>query len=542
MLAIHPSAVVTVGVSAVAWWGGEALGRHGRRRLLGQLVPLVVAGVVAVLAAVPMLLAMSRVAADIGAFRPDIDPISLGDALDRTLRMTYDGGDPRQKLAAAQVAAGGLALVGAVVLAVTRRALGAVTAWLAWAVIVVATWVRPGEGIQGMLTNVFYDAQLRVWSHASLFVPTLAGVGVAVLAASAADVLAPRLANGAAVISRVRLLGQEHVPCVGTGEVGSRRARLTAGAVSLPGSAASGAEAGAPRQGDGLGQIEPGAVGEDCGLGRSVQVVQGRPATEAPSTMSSPVSQTPPSPSSPTTAGPARRRRGDGLGQIEGGGSAGDAEGGELGRGEGLGRFEPGAGGRRRRGVDRRRWVAVALSGVVALAYLVGPGYRYSRTDVEALASRYARPDYTRVSASDRRAVEWLAAQVAPGERVLNSANDGSTLLYVDRQVPIVNVASLGSAAEPAGYRLLQGFNRYPVDADVRRMLRELDVRWVYVDSSAPTISASGAPSAWAGDWLSVPDGLRRLGGLPGLERRFRSGTVSIYRLDPAAIAETPLP
>jgi hypothetical protein len=179
----------------------------------------------------------------------------------------------------------------------------------------------------------------------------------------------------------------------------------------------------------------------------------------------------------------------------------------------------------------------VAVGGVLALGYLVGPGYRYSRTDVEALASRYARPEYTRVSAGDQRAVDWLADQVAPGERVLNSANDGSTLLYVDRRVPIVNVASLGSAAEPATYRLLQGFNRYPDDPEVRRMLRDLDVRWVYVDSSAPTISASGAPEAWvAGNWLSVPQGFRHLAGLPGLERRFRSGTVSIYHLDPAVL------
>jgi hypothetical protein len=183
------------------------------------------------------------------------------------------------------------------------------------------------------------------------------------------------------------------------------------------------------------------------------------------------------------------------------------------------------------------RWGTVVVGGVLALGYLVGPGYRYSRTDVEALASRYARPEYTRVSASDQRAVDWLAGQVAPGERVLNSANDGSTLLYVERRVPIVNVASLGSAAEPATYRLLQGFNRFPDDPEVRRMLRDLDVRWLYVDSSAPTISASGAPEAWvAGNWLSVPEGFRHLAGLPGLERRFRSGPVSIYHLDPAVL------
>ena len=386
MLAIHPSAVVTVGVSALAWWAGEALAGDGRRRLLEAVAPLLIAGVVAVAVAAPMLLAMSRVAAHIGAFRPDIDPISLGDALDRTLRLTYNAGDPRQKLASAQAVAGALALLGAAALAVTRRAPGAVAAWLVWVVVVTATWVRPGQGVQGKLTGVFYDAQVRVWSHASLFVPTVAGVGLAVVVAVAGE--------------RVRRSSRVHWP----------------------------------------------------------------------------------------------------------------------------------------------RWAALAVAGSLALAYLAGAGYRYSRTDAEALASRYARPEYSRVSSADRRAGAWLADRVAPGERVLNSANDGSTLLYVDRRLPIVNVASLGSAAEPAGYRLLQGFNHYPFDPEMRRMLRDLAVRWVYVDTSAPTVSASGAPAGWAGQWLSVPAGLRRLDGLPGLERRFRSGSVSIYHLDPAAIAEPEAP
>ncbi|MEU4801349.1 DUF6541 family protein [Actinosynnema sp. NPDC023587] len=181
---------------------------------------------------------------------------------------------------------------------------------------------------------------------------------------------------------------------------------------------------------------------------------------------------------------------------------------------------------------SRTRWTAAALAFAAGLVYLAWPGVDYSRVESRYLATRYAHPDFTRVDGDDRKAIRWLADRVRPGERVLNSANDGSTFLYVERGVPIVNTSSLGNAKTPQTYRLLRDFNRYPDDPEVRRMLTESNIRWVYVDSRAPTIGAGSSPENWVGGFVfSTAAGLRDLDGLPGLELGFRSGSVSVYRL-----------
>ncbi|MEU7525243.1 DUF6541 family protein [Saccharothrix sp. NPDC042600] len=181
------------------------------------------------------------------------------------------------------------------------------------------------------------------------------------------------------------------------------------------------------------------------------------------------------------------------------------------------------------------RWAVVVLMGVAAAAYLVWPAAGYARVDANYLAGRFARPDFVRVGPDDRAAGEWLAARVRPGERILNSANDGSTFLYVEHGLPVVNVSTLGAPRTPYTYGLLRSFNTYPTDPGVRRELRDLNVRWVYVDSAAPRIGASGAPEGWVGGPLfSTAPGLERLAGLPGLTPVFRSGTVSVYEVDPA--------
>lgn len=69
-------------------------------------------------------------------------------------------------------------------------------------------------------------------------------------------------------------------------------------------------------------------------------------------------------------------------------------------------------------------------------------------------------------------------------------------------------------------------------------MLRELNVRWVYVDAVAPTIAAGSSPEDWVdGHQFSTASGLTGLDGLPGLRQAFRSGTVSVYQLDLSAVA-----
>lgn len=176
--------------------------------------------------------------------------------------------------------------------------------------------------------------------------------------------------------------------------------------------------------------------------------------------------------------------------------------------------------------------ITAAIAAVMFAGYAVGPTEAYSEKNSTALASRYADPAFLRVGPDDRAAADWLANKIGPGERVLNSANDGSIILYVEYGIPIVNVSTLGVSDLPYTFMLLEMFNQYPDDADIRKLLRDLQVRWVYVDSAAPTIGAARSPEGWAGDSFSVAPGLSNLDGLPGLDEVFESGTVSIYRLN----------
>ncbi len=183
-------------------------------------------------------------------------------------------------------------------------------------------------------------------------------------------------------------------------------------------------------------------------------------------------------------------------------------------------------------------WTAGALLLVLVVGYLGGPGHGYARINENAVAARFATPDFTRVDGDDESAAAWLAGQVQPGQRILNSANDGSTILYTEYGLPVVNLATLGSATAPYTYQLLGGFRDYPTDPVVRRDLLDLHVDWLYVDSEAPAIGVGGAPDAWPqADRLTVPRGFEGLTGLPGLTPVFRAGTVTVYRLDPAVIA-----
>jgi hypothetical protein len=378
MFAVHSSAGVTVGVSLVAWSLGEALLADGRRLLKDQLLPLAVVGGVAAVAASPAIGPLLDVADNVSGFQPDISAISLRDAVARTVGLAYNNGDPNVDIGVYQLAAGLICAFGAAVVALTRRGLGILSAWLVWVAIVVAAWVRPGKFPQSLVTNGFYDAQTRVWAHVSLFVAPVAGLGVVLAATVAAGGLA-RLA-------------------------------------------------------------------------------------------------------------PSWR--------------------------------------------ERRAWLVLGLGVIGAMAYVAGPGRGYAQTNQESVAARYKTPDVVlRFSEDDRRAGEYLATRVTDGERVLNSANDGSTLLYVEHGLPIVNVLARGSALEPATYKLMSRFNTYPDSPDIREMLRDLNVRWVVVDSNAPRIAANGAPEAWI-DWLDVAPGLTHLDGLPGLDLAYKSGTVSVYSLD----------
>uniref|UniRef100_UPI00047EFD23 DUF6541 family protein n=1 Tax=Saccharomonospora iraqiensis TaxID=52698 RepID=UPI00047EFD23 len=169
--------------------------------------------------------------------------------------------------------------------------------------------------------------------------------------------------------------------------------------------------------------------------------------------------------------------------------------------------------------------VAVGLAPLVFTTVLGQAG-----TNGEVLATRYRDPEFVRYDAADAAAARWLAGHVRPGETILNNANDGSTLAYVRHELPILGVVSSGSGRTPDLVDLLADFHDYPEDPRIRSLLREHDVRWVYVDIEAPLIGA--VPSAWHGQSeYALAPGLTDLDGLPGLRPAFRADTVTVYEL-----------
>jgi hypothetical protein len=192
-------------------------------------------------------------------------------------------------------------------------------------------------------------------------------------------------------------------------------------------------------------------------------------------------------------------------------------------------------GGRPTAGVAGGFGVTALLLGV--LCYLGGPTGRYLTADAQALSQRWAAPQLLRVNADDRAAAAWLAPRVKPGERVMNSPNDGSTYLYVRDGVPVVEISTLGVPGSPYTWDLMRGFGYLDIDPRIRREILRLNIGWVYVDTSAPLIGADGAPANWTGGGLmtTVP-GLTGLDDTPGLILEHVAGTVRIYRVDLDAV------
>ncbi|MGH3874736.1 MAG: DUF6541 family protein [Pseudonocardiaceae bacterium] len=383
VLSVHPSAVVSVGLTVIAWWAGQALTRQGRRQLRGQWAGLLITAGTAVALGCATLLGALPANGRTDGWAPDIPPTAFGDAVGSTLALSYGGYlDPQRSLgqvfAAALVAAGVLAVVA------RRCGFGPVTAWAVWCLVTIGAFLTPGSGPDALVTGFFYHAQLRVWSHVSLLAPVLAALGVVLTASWCAVWL------------------RRHSPV------------------------------------------------------------------------------------------PAR-------------------------------------------------WAAAVLVVVAWLGYLIGPAWRYAQTNLTSVAARYHTPDFVRVTDDDRRAISWLAAHIRPGQRVLNSPNDGSTYLYVERGIPVLNIATLGIDGVPYSYQLLRSFRSYPTDQGVRDILLRYDVAWVYVDSQAPIIGSGRSPEGWAAtSGFSVAPGLADLAGLPGLAAVFTSGSVTVYALDPGVLRALP--
>ena len=372
VLAVHPSAAVSIGLTLVAAWAGLLFTRAGRFQVRQSFLTLVVAGVVAGVCSVPVVRGMLSLGSGVGDSIADIDPAPFRTAVGAIVRLPYAGYFDRSGLLG-QPALGALALAGVLAVIVFRKGWPILTAWAVWAVITLAFHLSPNSGLGAAVGRFFYRVGTRIDAHMYEMIPVL-------------------------------------VACL----------------FVLPAAAL-------------------------YGLNRPQ-----------------------------------------------------------------LSRAKP--------------FLAIGGVTVVLLGLLATTFTSYYEVNAAALAQRYVSPEFSRYDASDYAAAAWLRAHARPGETILNSANDGSTLAYVEYDLPILSTLPDGRNPITDRVTLLRSFNTYPRDQRIQDILRRMDVGWVYVDSQAPMIDTD--PTHWNGGGLyQLAPGLKDLDGLPGLTAAFRSGTVTVYHL-----------
>jgi Family of unknown function (DUF6541) len=190
------------------------------------------------------------------------------------------------------------------------------------------------------------------------------------------------------------------------------------------------------------------------------------------------------------------------------------------------------------RAIQLRPVAAVGVVAAVIAGLTVTKITDYAERNTDALSNRYATPEFNRYDSDDEAAAGWLREHVKQGERILNNGNDGSTIAYVRYGLPILSIYSMGQSQPPYTVEFLKKFNTYPENAEIRDTLHEFNVRWIYVDESAPTITPDA--KIWPellGVGYSLAPGLADIDGLPGLSIAFRSGDVIIYELDVERLA-----
>jgi hypothetical protein len=186
----------------------------------------------------------------------------------------------------------------------------------------------------------------------------------------------------------------------------------------------------------------------------------------------------------------------------------------------------------------------LAVLGLVGLlifvaCYVAVPTGKYLSSNATALTQRWRYPQLFRVDQDDVTAAAWLRTRISPGERIMNSPNDGSSWLYVHDGLPIVELSTLGVPDFPYTWLLMKNFNNLEFDRYVRSEILRLNIAWVYVDSRAPIIGAWGAPDNWTGGGLmTMVPGLIDLEDVRGLTLERVVGSVRIFRVDRAVIEQ----
>jgi hypothetical protein len=182
--------------------------------------------------------------------------------------------------------------------------------------------------------------------------------------------------------------------------------------------------------------------------------------------------------------------------------------------------------------LTRGRRAEPVVAAVLGAALLAGAAVESGPGEVQALRERYAAPAYERIDADDQAAARYLASVVRPGQRVMNSGNDGSTYAYVLEGVPVLATTAVPLASQP-DLRILARDLR-AMTPQVQEVVRRDDVAWVVVDSLAPGLPLRPDDARFFGvPGYAVPPGLVDLDTAPGFRRVFTSGSVGVWEVLP---------
>ena len=130
--------------------------------------------------------------------------------------------------------------------------------------------------------------------------------------------------------------------------------------------------------------------------------------------------------------------------------------------------------------------------------------------------------DFSVVTASDRKAFDWLRVHTSADERVLNGLADGSQWLYPLTGVALVNPTNAESGTESVDRRWLTGHADFVRDGPrTEALLRRLNVRYALVGERTfprtDNVLHADALAA-SGRWHEV----------------YRSGSARVFELTPA--------
>lgn len=174
VVAVHPSAGLSVGLTAAMFWIALLFARDGRGMLREQWSVLVLTVAVAAAAGAPVLRGALAVSNRIDSFPPDGAQEPLTRSLGQVVPLMYGG--MYDDKAQVQVWPTVLLIAGLITALVMRRAVPLVVAWVLWVIIVLLAYRNP-DGLTAPILGFFYNSAGRVRSHTALFAPALAALG-----------------------------------------------------------------------------------------------------------------------------------------------------------------------------------------------------------------------------------------------------------------------------------------------------------------------------------------------------------------------------